>query len=77
MGTYLRKMEGIPDQRQLQYLPPTEKRKDKRYVFVFMIGYLVMSTHSMNVRYGTLMYIQTIFVRKCKTLLTSVVTIYI
>lgn len=55
MGTYLRKMEGIPDQRQLQYLPPTEKRKDKRYVFVFMIhvGYLVMSTHSMNVRYGT------------------------
>lgn len=38
MGTYLQKMEGIPDQRQLQYLPPTEKRNDKNYVFVFMIG---------------------------------------
>lgn len=70
-STYLRKMEGIPDQRQLQYLPPTEKRNDKNYV-VFMIGNLVMNTHCMRVRYGTYMYIQTIL---CKTLLTSEIKI--
>lgn len=73
-STYLRKMEGIPDQRQLQYLPPTEKRNNKNYV-VFMIGNLVMNTHCMRVRYGTYMYmyIQTIL---CKTLLTSEIKIY-
>lgn len=73
-STYLRKMEGIPDQRQLQYLPPTEKRNDKNYV-VFMIGNLVMNTHCMRVRYGTYMYmyIQTILF---KTLLISEIKIY-